>query len=122
IGPLLVERALTAAPLPRPPQPTRATWISSLPLRWTSGSLNPERADAAATPPAACKNCRREGCGLFSVLMVDLGQTNTGCRLKRLGISSETEKSMFPRSLLYRLANRPSPIISRRNHHDHYAP
>ena len=35
IGPLLVDSALPAAPVPRPPQPTRATWIVLSSPAWT---------------------------------------------------------------------------------------
>src|SRR5437660_4886580 len=61
IGPiLLVPMAFIAAPLPRPPQPTSATWISSLPAAWTAGTVAPVNADIAARPPVALRNCRRE--------------------------------------------------------------
>src|SRR5262245_53041016 len=34
--------------------------MSSLPAAWTSGTPAPARAEAAAAPPAALRNCRRE--------------------------------------------------------------
>src|SRR5438067_10599172 len=65
IGPLwVVPRAFMAAPLPRPPQPTSATWISSLPAAWTAGTFVPVNADIAARPPVALRNCRREVSGV----------------------------------------------------------
>src|SRR5215212_2027187 len=61
IGPRsAVANASMAAPLPRPPQPTRATLISSLPAAWTAGTVAPLNADIAARPPVALRNCRRE--------------------------------------------------------------
>src|ERR1043166_8858357 len=64
MGPLLVEGALAAAPLPRPPQPTRATWTVLLPAAWTCGIATPARAETAAIRPVFFKNSRREVSGL----------------------------------------------------------
>src|SRR5712692_11078820 len=72
IGPiLLVPIAFMAAPLPRPPQPTSATWISSLPAAWTAGTVAPVNADIAARPPVAFRNCRREVSGVSLRFMSD---------------------------------------------------
>ena len=60
---------IEAAPLPRLPHPTRATWIKPLPSMLTVGILNPGRSEAAARPPVISMNSRREGNGVFSVLM-----------------------------------------------------
>src|SRR3974390_501097 len=73
IAPLLdVDSALAAAPVPRPPQPTRATWIRSVPAAWTEGMATLARADAAARRPVFCNNSRREETGRFASLMVGL--------------------------------------------------
>ena len=73
MGPLLVvDSALAAAPVPRPPQPTRATWIRSVPAAWTEGMATLARADAAARRPVFCNNSRREETGRFASLMVGL--------------------------------------------------
>src|SRR3984957_20140346 len=72
MGPLLVDSALTAAPVPRPPQPTRATWIRSVPAAWTEGMATLARADAAARRPVFWNNSRREETGLLASLIVGL--------------------------------------------------
>ena len=69
MGPLLVDSALAAAPVPRPPQPTRATWIRSLPAAWTEGMATLARADAAARRPVFCNNSRREETGRLASLI-----------------------------------------------------
>src|SRR4051794_22458847 len=79
IGPLRVASALAAAPVPRPPQPTRATWIVLSSAAWTEGITTPERAEAAATWPVVFKKSRRDGAGLGSVI----GQAPRGLEIKR---------------------------------------
>src|SRR5262245_44914520 len=59
MGPDLVEREFSAAPVPRPPQPTRATWMVSSPAAWTAGRERPARAEAVA--PAVSRAWRRDG-------------------------------------------------------------
>src|SRR5579871_5383134 len=80
IGPLLVESAFTAAPLPRPPQPTRATRIRSLPAAWTAGMSSAVRAETAATPPAVLRNCRRVVPEFLSGFMYCLSSNPAFCR------------------------------------------
>src|SRR2546427_61514 len=70
MGPVLVERACAAAPVPLPPQPTNATWISSLPWACAGGRLTPANADAAAAPPVALMNCRRVERDFLSEFMI----------------------------------------------------
>src|SRR5580693_2407784 len=88
MGPQFVDSALPAAPVPRPPQPTRATWIRSVPAAWTGGMAMPARAvvpapwtggmatpakaDAAARRPVFCNNSRREETGRFASLIFGL--------------------------------------------------
>ena len=48
IGGPLWSMAFFAAPVPRPPQPTSAILIVSLPAAWTKGMKMPASADAAA--------------------------------------------------------------------------
>ncbi len=61
MGPLLlVESAFPAAPPPRPPQPTNATWRVLFPAAWTCGMATPARAEAAANRPVFLRNSRRE--------------------------------------------------------------
>ena len=60
IGPLVVDRASAAAPVPRPPQPTRASWIVLFSAAWTCGTCR-QRSDAAATRPVFFRNSRRFG-------------------------------------------------------------
>src|ERR1035438_1616142 len=59
-GPRLTERALAAAPPPRPPQPIRATWIRSLPAAWTAGMATLAKAETAANLPVFLMNSRRD--------------------------------------------------------------
>src|SRR4051812_19213611 len=57
-----VSTALTAAPVPRPPQPIRPILIASSPAAWTAGST--PRPVATAPPTAtvdAFRKSRREG-------------------------------------------------------------
>src|SRR3954452_21788981 len=73
MGPLwLVESAFVAAPVPRPPQPTRATWTVSVPAAWTEGMAMLASADAAASRPVFWNNSRREEVGWIASLMVGL--------------------------------------------------
>jgi hypothetical protein len=56
--------ACSAAPLPRPPQPTKPILMVLLPEAWTSGALKPEATVPAAAIPAKpavepVKNSRR---------------------------------------------------------------
>ena len=44
-------RACSAAPVPRPPQPTRPTLIVLLPAAWTSGTVKPVETAVAVAPP-----------------------------------------------------------------------
>src|SRR2546426_1046004 len=61
IGPCLwVERALPAAPVPRPPQPTRATWTVLLPAAWTWGMATPAKGEPLAKRLVFLINSRRE--------------------------------------------------------------
>src|SRR6266516_3190719 len=60
IGPFLTESASPTAPVPRPPQPTSATWMVLFSAAWTWGMATPARADAAAILPVFLMNSRRE--------------------------------------------------------------
>src|SRR3954465_12332367 len=78
IGPwFLVARALSAAPVPRPPQPTSATWIVLSSPAWTAGTATPARAEVAATAPVVFRKSRRDVEGFGSVM--EFGS----CRWKR---------------------------------------
>src|SRR5437660_8533905 len=61
-----------AAPVPRPPQPTRATWMVCVPWAWTAGRATPVRAEAAATVLACFKRSRRDGPRRSGVLITYL--------------------------------------------------
>src|SRR4051794_38860880 len=56
----LERRASIAAPVPRPPQPTRATWVGLLLAAKTLGAARPTSALAAATWPTRLPKSRRE--------------------------------------------------------------
>src|SRR4051794_14333977 len=60
IGPLLVDRALAAAPVPRPPQPIRASLIVLSSPACTCGTATPASAETAATRPVSLRNARRD--------------------------------------------------------------
>src|SRR5689334_8146510 len=60
VGPLRADRALTAAPVPRPPQPTRAMRIVLFSAACTFGTLMPANADTAATVPDFFMTSRRD--------------------------------------------------------------
>src|SRR3954451_20777206 len=65
-GPWWVDRASPAAPVPRPPQPTRAMLMVLL-----SPAYRPDRPKpaAAARPPGAFRASRRVGATVGSLLM-----------------------------------------------------
>src|SRR5436189_5966589 len=53
--------ACSAAPLPRPPQPTSPTLVVPLPAAWTRGTVNPvESAAAVAAAVEPLRKSRRE--------------------------------------------------------------
>ena len=51
---------LLAAPVPRPPHPTRTAWISLSSAAWTCGMTVPAKAVAAVTRPVFFRNSRRD--------------------------------------------------------------
>ena len=62
-------RACSAAPLPRPPQPTKPILMVLLPAAWTSGAVKPEATVPATASPAKpavepVRNSRRLDAGL----------------------------------------------------------
>src|SRR5947209_11267872 len=63
MGPFLTESASNAAPVPRPPQPTRATLMVLFSAAWTCGSVIPASTEAPVTRVAPDRNSRRD---LFS--------------------------------------------------------
>src|SRR5262245_36464619 len=61
VGPCLVDRAFSAAPVPRPPQPTRARLTMLLSPAYSPDRPNPVRVEATARPPVALRASRRVG-------------------------------------------------------------
>ena len=57
-GPPGAESALATAPLPRPPQPIKASLIVPSPAAWTCGTATPASAEVAANLPARPRNSR----------------------------------------------------------------
>ena len=57
--PPVVEKASATAPVPRPPQPTRASLIVSEPAAWQWGTAAPARAPAAVAAAVVRRNSRR---------------------------------------------------------------
>src|SRR5436189_5687025 len=84
IGPFLTESASPTAPVPRPPQPTSATWMVLFSAAWTWGMATPARADAAANLPVLLINSRREvresWCGFIGSIFLTLPE---GCQFKK---------------------------------------
>src|SRR5439155_8007897 len=68
IGPFLTDRAFSPAPVPRPPQPIRATWMVLLSAACTCGTASPARAEATAAWLDFAINSRRD----MLLLTVDL--------------------------------------------------
>src|SRR5947209_5297185 len=68
-------RASPAAPVPRPPQPTRATWMVESPAAWTAGTAMPASAEATATWVARLPRVRRERVLLFVLAVGSEGVT-----------------------------------------------
>src|SRR5262245_50909452 len=60
VGPLSVARALPAAPVPRPPQPTSASLMVSSPAACTCGNATSASTEAATATPVDFKTSRRE--------------------------------------------------------------
>src|SRR5438045_8686323 len=61
IGPIFeVANAFAAAPVPRPPQPIKASWRVLSSAAWTCGMAIPAKAEAAAIRPVVFRNSRRE--------------------------------------------------------------
>jgi hypothetical protein len=58
--PNLARSASPAAPVPRPPHPTSASWIVESPAAWTVGTATPASAEAAAIWPTRLPNWRRD--------------------------------------------------------------
>src|SRR5262249_43428285 len=69
-GPRLTDSAFAAAPPPRPPQPTRAIWIRSLPAAWTAGIATLAKAENTADLLLVLMNSRRlvEPCEEFMAI------------------------------------------------------
>src|SRR4051794_26492404 len=80
-GPAVVERALTAAPEPRPPQPMRAMRIVLSSAAKTWGMSMPARAEAAAMAEVVLRNSRRlDATGFGMGLAAELGFMGMGFR------------------------------------------
>src|SRR5258708_36960847 len=70
-------RASPAAPVPRPPQPTRAIWMVESAAAWTVGMAMPARAETAAIWPTRLPSSRRERLlALLLLLSVELMGTS----------------------------------------------
>src|SRR5438105_505406 len=67
-GPCRVERASPTAPVPRPPQPTRAMRMVLSSAAWTAGTATPARAEAVATVPVVLRKSRRDAPGFGSLM------------------------------------------------------
>jgi len=63
-GPPGADSALATAPLPRPPQPIKASLIVPSPAAWTRGTAMPASAEVAASLPARPRNSRRVSCAV----------------------------------------------------------
>src|SRR5580698_9129258 len=61
VGPFFTDKAFSTAPVPRPPQPTRATRTVFSSPAWTGLRVMPANAEAAATAPDRLSISRRLG-------------------------------------------------------------
>src|SRR5437763_153556 len=59
-GPFFTPRAFSAAPVPRPPHPTRANWMVLFSAAWTCGRVRPARVDTPAMRLLLVRNWRRD--------------------------------------------------------------
>src|SRR5437879_1132636 len=120
VGPLVVDRASPMAPVPRPPQPTRASWMVLFSAAWTLGIRTPARADAAAIWPDVFSISRRDR-PLFVVLLTtellprDGGSQVNGQSLQFPGFAAKVNRlgPKFrrgdPRAAGARRTRRPAP-------------
>src|SRR6516162_8170352 len=69
VGPLVVESAFSAAPVPRPPQPTSARLIVLLSPAYIRGSARLATAAAAAILPVVLRSSRRDRFSFTESLM-----------------------------------------------------
>jgi hypothetical protein len=81
IGPALTDRASTAAPDPRPPQPTRANWMVLFSPAYMRDVRPPTRAEVAASRPVFIRNSRRDVLGVVS-LIVNVLLCNRVCSIQ----------------------------------------
>src|SRR5437660_7245417 len=100
-GPFFAVKALSAAPPPRPPQPTRATWMVSEPAAWTCGMETPARAETAATLPVVLRKSRREVTRGSDSFIIHLPDAKEGAiiRKNRPGRRSEPRMNANKRQL-----------------------
>ena len=111
IGPCLVSSALAAAPVPRPPQPTRATWIVLFSAACTEGIVTPARAEAVATVPVVLRKSRRDSLGIESVMLSapwgDRARARVGlragCGIRQVGLAARSRERRGPRAGFGRL-------------------
>ena len=80
-------RACSAAPVPRPPQPTRPTLIVLLPAAWTRGTVKPVEALAATAAVEPFRKSRREAgvdadADVAVGLAVEVGQSRRDLRME----------------------------------------
>src|SRR5580658_1614294 len=72
IGPFLIASAFSIAPVPRPPHPTRASWIVLFSAACTWGRVIPARVETPAMRPASPRKARRDVVSLGSIIVRSL--------------------------------------------------
>ena len=102
IGPPLVTKALSTAPVPRPPQPTRASLIVEFSAAWQRGIAMVANADTATVCPASRRNSRRDvpddARDMSKVLIADTSQRRLGWKRSWWGCGER-----LPHRLSYQL-------------------
>src|SRR5262245_53545959 len=81
--PLGMARALVAAPVPRPPQPTKATWTVLFSPACTCGKVTPASAEAVATWPDFWISSRRDRPPLLLSVTIKTPSRVTGANKSR---------------------------------------
>src|SRR5947209_18763611 len=96
IGPSLTERAFAAAPVPRPPQPTRATWMVLFSPAYTDGIAMPARADSTVMAPDCFIISRRDKPLFVGLLTTELPLLVNG---QRTGMLIQLSRYLYEKSM-----------------------
>src|SRR5258707_13506326 len=100
VGPLVVESAFSAAPLPRPPQPTSARLTVLLSPAYIRGSTMFARAVAAATLPVVLRSSRRVSAEFTESLMeITSARRGIGFAEQAGKEGEKVQRPLFPKDI-----------------------